>query len=88
MIKVIVLALLLAGCASPPTVNIPIPIPPPKAPMVEMPHIPLLDVAPEDLDACETASERCGAILNAWEATVESLWGWGGEMQEILRAYQ
>jgi len=85
---IIMLTILVAGCASQPLVNIPIPIPPPKAPVVERPHIYLLDVPDEAFVACGESSERCGEVMSAYEATVESLLGWGREMETLLKVYQ
>lgn len=85
---IILLALAMYGCTSQPLVNIPIPIPPPVAPHVERPHLPLLDVPEEDLNACATASERCGDLMRSWGGTVEALMGWGLELEAVLKTYQ
>lgn len=84
--RLVILALLLTGCAT--VDNSPIPPKQPTAPSVESPHIYLLDVPDEAFEACSASSERCGEVMNAYEATVESLLGWGLELEEILKTYQ
>lgn len=84
----VIFALFLAGCASGPIVNVPIPIKPPVAPVAERPHNYLIEVQDEALDACEASGERCGEVMRAWEATLESVTGWGLELEALLKTYQ
>lgn len=86
---VLLCALLMAGCASSPQiVQVPIPLPPPKAPAVERPALPIEDVTDDQLNKCETADEGCGEIMRAWALSYEALKAWGVEQEKLLDGYR
>lgn len=82
------LVLLLAGCASPQIVKVPIPLPPPQPPVIERPHLPVKDITPEAITLCEGKDIGCGVIVNAWAASLELTWGWAVELETVLEGYR
>lgn len=88
-LAVILPMLLLAGCASSPRiVQAPIPLPPPKAPAIERPALPIEAVTEAQIVECESKDIGCGEILRAWALSYEALKAWGMEQEALLNGYR
>lgn len=87
--SIILAVALLSGCASSPQiVQVPIPLPPPKAPAIERPTLPIEAVTEAQIVECETKDVGCGEILRAWALSYEALRAWGLEQEALLNGYR